>query len=138
MVQLNFGNATLPENYRPISLLPTGYKILAALIHQRLLDGSVDAKIRETQFGFRPKRNCSEALMLIRRMITASHEMKSESLSMVFLDWAKAFDRIRGDSLLKALRRFGLPEQFVNMIGAIYVGRPFGAVCDVVVTGVLS
>ena len=63
--------------------------------------------------------------MLIRRMIGATHEMKSESMSMVFLDWAKAFDRIRGDSLLKALRRFGLPEQFVNMIGAIYVERKF-------------
>ena len=38
------GDATLPENYRPISLLPTGYKVLAALIHQRLLDSGVDEK----------------------------------------------------------------------------------------------
>ena len=125
MLLFKKGDATLPENYRPISLLPTGCKVLVALIDQRLLDGGVDAKIRATQYGFRPNRNCSEALMLIRRMIDAAHEMKSESLSMVFLDWAKAFDRIRGDSLLKALRRFGLPEQFVNMIGAIYVERKF-------------
>ena len=53
------GDATLPENYRPISLLPTGYKVLAALIHQRLLDSGVDDKIRKTQYGFRPKRNCT-------------------------------------------------------------------------------
>ena len=68
------GDATLAENYKPIPLLPTGYKVLAALIHQRLLDGGVDAKIRATQYGFRPNRNCSEALILIRRMIDAAHE----------------------------------------------------------------
>ena len=58
-------------------------------------------------------------------MIDAAHERKSECLSMVFLDWAKAFDRIRGDSLLKALSRFGLPEHVVKMIGSIYAERQF-------------
>ena len=78
------GDPTLPENYRPISLLPVGYKVLAALIHQRLLDGGVDAKIRESQYGFRPKRNCADALTLVRRIIDAAHENKSEALIMVF------------------------------------------------------
>ena len=27
------GDSTLPSNYRPISLLPVGYKVVAALIH---------------------------------------------------------------------------------------------------------
>ena len=36
------GGSCLPENYRPIALLPVGYKVLASLIHQRLLDSSMD------------------------------------------------------------------------------------------------
>ena len=36
------GDNSLPENDRPISLLPIGYKVLASLIRQRLLDGGVD------------------------------------------------------------------------------------------------
>ena len=89
------GDSSLPENYRPISLLPIGYKVLAALIHRRLLDGGVDQKIRETQYGCRPKRNCADALTLVKRIIDAAHEQRTESLCMIFLDWAKPFDRIR-------------------------------------------
>ena len=44
---------------------------------------------------------------------------------ILFLDWAKAFDRINPASLLLALERFGLPREFVNMIGGIYKARRF-------------
>ena len=119
------GDVTLPQNYRPISLLPVGYKVLATLIHQRLLDSGIDDKIWFSQYGFRPKRGCGDALMIIRRMIDVAYESKHEGLMMVFLDWAKAFDRIKHDSLLHALRRFGIPQKIVDVIGAIYTGRQF-------------
>ena len=100
------GDSTLSQNYRPISLLPVGYKVLAALIHQRLIMGGVDGKITASQFGFRPKRNCMEALMVVRRMIDAANEDKHHGLLVVFLDWAKAFDRIRVGGVVSALKRF--------------------------------
>jgi len=86
------GDATLPQNYRPISLLPVGYKVLAALIHQRLLDNGVDSKICRSQYGFRPHRSCCDALMVIRRMIDVAHESNYEGLMLVFFAWAKLFD----------------------------------------------
>ena len=119
------GDVTLPQNYRPISLLPVGYKVLAALLHQRLIDSGVDAKICSSQYGFRPKRNCSDALMIVRRMIDAAYESKHAGLLMVFLDWAKVFDRIKSDSLVLALERFGFSPKVVRIIGAIYQGREF-------------
>ena len=119
------GDTALPENYRPISLLPVGYKVLAALIHQRLLDGGADEKIRPSQFGFRPNWNCMDALMIARPLIDAANDKKRSGLLMVFLDWAKAFDRLKPDTLIVALRRFGLPEPFVQMIGGIYRVRRF-------------
>ena len=78
------GDSTLLQNYRPISLLPVGYKVLAALIHQRLIAGGVDDKITASQFGFRPKRNCMDALMVVRRMIDAATEQKEHGLLMIF------------------------------------------------------
>ena len=41
------------------------------------------------------------------------------------LDWAKAFDRLRPDSLSSALRRFGLPAEICSMVSAIYAQRFF-------------
>ena len=86
-----------------------GYKVVAALIHQRLIAGGADDKISASQFGFRPKRNCMDALMVVRRMIDAANEEKEHGLLMIFLDWAKAFDRIRVGGLVSALQRFGVP-----------------------------
>ena len=114
------GDSSLPENYRPIALVPVGYKVLASLIHQRLLDSGIDQFIWPSQYGFRPKRGCADALMVIRRMIDATYNANTTGLAMVFLDWAKAFDRIRSDSLLQALTIFGLPQHIVEMIGVIY------------------
>ena len=54
----------------------------------------------------RPHRSCCDALMVIRRMIDAAHESKHEGLMLVFLDWAKAFDRMKTNTLLHAFISF--------------------------------
>ena len=41
------------------------------------------------------------------------------------LDWAKAFDSIDPNSLLHALKRFGLPDKLMQAIAAIYSDRKF-------------
>jgi len=41
------------------------------------------------------------------------------------LDWAKAFDSINSDALLQALKIFGIPEPFIQVIAAIYSDRKF-------------
>ena len=40
-------------------------------------------------------------------------------------NWAKAFDRIKPDALIHALKRFGIPQPMVDMIEGIYNGRCF-------------
>ena len=44
---------------------------------------------------------------------------------MTALDWMRAFDSINTGSLLNALRRFGLPVHFCNVVRAIYTDRAF-------------
>lgn len=44
---------------------------------------------------------------------------------MIALGWAKAFDTIKPESMLLALRRFGLPDDFLDMIRSIYTSRKF-------------
>ena len=44
---------------------------------------------------------------------------------MLALDWAKAFDSVAPASLVQALQRFGIPNEFVQMVQAIYSRRRF-------------
>lgn len=124
-IALKKSDATLQENYRPISLLSIGYKVLATLIHQRLLNGGCEERMRHTQFGFRPKRGTGDALMIIRRIIDAAHMANAGGISILLLDWAKAFDRLKPYCMCDALGRFGVPDEMVDMIRSIYRARYF-------------
>ena len=119
------GEPALPSNYRPISLLCVGYKVLASMIHKRLLEGGSEERMRPSQYGFRPKRGTGACLQLVRRMIDAAHQSNTGGMILLLLDWAKAFDRMKPDAMCSALLRFGLPPAVVEMVSGIYSSRFF-------------
>ena len=119
------GDDSLPENYRPISLLSVGYKVFSAILLDRLKKGGAEQRIRATQFGFRTGVGTSDALFVARRLIDKAWAEADGSLLMLLLDWTKAFDRIDANAMRTALIRFGLPPNFVSMVGSIYNGRRF-------------
>ena len=61
------GNPDLQENYRPISLLNTYYKIFAACLQNRLAE-ALDSKLMKTQYGFRGNRSTIDAIFITRRL----------------------------------------------------------------------
>ena len=94
----------------------------------RLKEAEAEERIWPTQFGFRRKHSTEHALLIARRQIERAWSSKSESVRLVALDWAKAFDCIDPEGLLRALRRFGIPENMVEMIADIYADRQFRVV----------
>ena len=119
------GDVASCENYRPISLLPIGYKLYAAVLLSRLKAAGAEARIWKTQYGFRSGRGTSEALFVARRLMDDTWAQKAGSLIFLALDWAKAFDSVSPSALLTALRRFGVPAEFVEAVGSIYTDRTF-------------
>ena len=53
------------------------YKVLASILHRRIIVGGSENMMHETQYGFRPKRGTRDALMIIRRMIDVEHQNNS-------------------------------------------------------------
>ena len=109
------GDADDPSNYRPISLLQTCYKLYARIIANRLSEGLGD-HIRELQYGFRRGRSTSEAIYLVRRLQDLVDAKQHQALYLMFLDWSKAFDRIRPSALFHALTRLGVPAHTCEVI----------------------
>ena len=58
-------------------------------------------------------------------MVDAATLNQGGGILMVFLDWAKAFDRLKPQCLCGALVRFGIPLPMVRMIEGIYSERFF-------------
>ena len=111
------------ENYRPISLLNSLYKIFAAIIQKRLAT-HLDAYLQKTQFGFRKDRSTSDAIHCVRRI--AEHgEQTNTQTHMVLLDWAKAFHKINREALFKAMEKMNIPQKYINVIKAMYTNTKF-------------
>ena len=117
------GDPKKQENYRPISLLNSIYKLYAGMIQIRLADG-IDGHLQQTQYGFRKARSTSTPLACVRRLLEKA-EASQDPMFLVFLDWEKAFDRVKQDKLFEALERMNIPSHFVNVIRSLYNNPQF-------------
>ena len=95
------------------------------ILLRRLLRAGADSRICPTQFGFRRHRGTEDALHCARRAIDRALADKNGRLHLLALDWQKAFDSINADAMMNALRRFGVPLHFRQVVTSIYSGRVF-------------
>ena len=79
----------------------------------------VNKYISLTQFGFMNGKSCSQALHIIRRLPDYG-EMSQTNVIAVFLDWKQAFDKVEHSKLIEALRRIGICDHFLEVIGNLY------------------
>ena len=119
------GDSTDCNNYRPISLLCIGYKLLATILLSRLKAAGAEARIWSTQFGFKSKSGTAEALFILRRLLEQAWETDDGAISLLALDWAKVFDSISPKGLIKVLERFDIPALICKMVISIYSNRQF-------------
>lgn len=62
------GNPALLDNYRPISLLTSLYKVYATILCGRVV-AAAEPQMQETQYGFRAGRSTAQPLYCVRRVL---------------------------------------------------------------------
>ena len=95
------GDTELPKNYRPISFIPVLAKLFSTVLYRRI-EGIVENRLAEEQYGFRSGRGCTDAVHVLRMVVEKSAEW-GKPLYMAALDVEKAFDRVHHADVSKAL-----------------------------------
>lgn len=114
-----------PSSYRPISLLNSLSKMLEKIVLQRLLAHSEENNILPPeQFGFRAKHSTVHQLLRITNAIAAGFK-NNRRTGAVFLDVAKAFDRVWHDGLIYKLIAFKFPAYLIRLINSFLKNRSF-------------
>ena len=97
------------KNYRPIALTSHIIKVLEKIITSKLtIYLETNNKMNEGQHGFRSGRSCLSQLLAHHEMIVSALEGKSENLDVIYLDFAKAFDKVDHGILLHKARQLGV------------------------------
>ena len=94
------GSYDLPENFKPISVLPVLSKLLEKAVHgQYLRFLENDSLLTDCQYGYRAKRSTN--LAAIQFIDDIRHEVDRGNLvGAIFIDFSKAFDTINHGALL--------------------------------------
>ena len=111
-------DTTKIENYRPITLLNSDYKLLTKALTLQLIE-DVKKIIHRDQAGFIPGRSIFDHIRLTRLM-TKFAEISEKNGAVVALDQEKAYDKITHHYLWKTLEAFNMPRLFINTVKELY------------------
>ena len=117
------GNKTKPENYRPVSLTSIIGKILESIIKDPIVNHlSSYQLIHNSQHGFTRGRSCLTNLLEFMEGVTGELD-SGNSLNLVYLDFAKAFDKVPYIRLSKKLEAHGISGSVSQWIKNWLSGR---------------
>lgn len=117
------GNRSLAENYRPVSLTSQVCKVFETLIRDCIVKHLEEHQLlRDTQHGFRKGRSCLTNLLTFLDKVSGCVD-DGESVDVIFLDFAKAFDKVPHQRLSSKLLSHGIDGQIRKWIDHWLNGR---------------
>ena len=122
------------DQYRGISVSPVFSRLLDRFMNQRFERLASALSLRApTQCGFRPGHGTLDAIFTLQHLISVARHRRRR-LYVVFVDFRKAFDKVRRDLLLERCRELGVHGPFMEMLVALYDR----VCCQVAVNGELG
>jgi len=102
------GSKADPGNYRPVSLTSVCCKMLESILKQDIMDHLTRNRlIRNSQHGFMKNKSCTTNLLEFMEKVTDAAD-KGKAVDIVYLDFAKAFDKVPTERLLKKVKAHGI------------------------------
>ena len=112
------GDKSRVENYRPISLTSAVSKCFERLVRKAILDHMTENDLLSRfQHGFVPGRSCITQLLDVMDKWTEIVEAGG-SIDVVYLDFAKAFDKVPHHRLLMKMKSYGIEGKVVGWVEA--------------------
>ena len=117
------GDRCAPDNYRPISLTSHISKLFERIVVKEIVQylNSMDL-FNRNQHGFRSGRSCLSQLLEHQQRIL-SILAEGLSVDVVYLDFAKAFDKVDYSVLVRKLKALGISGQLLRWLNSFLTGR---------------
>ena len=118
------GDKSIPDNYRPISLISCISKVFERIIKKQVV-AFLDRRglLNNSQHGFRNGRSCLSALLNVFDNLMNMIDSKS-TVDMIYLDFSNAFAMVDHGIVLHTLRDVGFSGNLCVSFYQFLTGRP--------------
>ena len=111
------GDRALPQNYRPITLLPVIGKIFTRLLSTKVMSFVEKHHILSRgQNGFRRWRSCNQHIFTLIELCEKVRNESNHGAFVFFLDLKKCFDRVNRKILYRRMREAKINKKTVDII----------------------
>ena len=118
------GSRDKAENYRGISLLNTMYKIMSSIVSNRLyIWAEENNKIDEGQAGFRRGYSTIDNIFTLQSIIQKYLSKSGGRLYCIYIDFSKAFDKIKHEKLFQSMSNKGIGGKFYRFLKLSYANH---------------
>lgn len=117
------GDKSLPQNYRPVSLVPIFSKLFESIMYNQLNEFfESNNLISNSQFGFRKGMS---TITLVQRIVEEGLEAfeRKDNAALNLYDLTKAFDCVPFDILISKLEYYGIDRHSLNLIKSYLSNR---------------
>ena len=124
------GSKQKPEQYRPVSLTSHIMKIFERVIKKKIMSHLIEKNLFNSgQHGFVPGRSTQTQLLSHFNDIYDTL-MEGKRLDTIFLDFAKAFDKVDHAILLEKVKKHKISGKIGNWIKEFLTNRKFRVVAN--------
>ena len=117
------GDRRVAANYRPVSLTSVVCKVMERLVVNQVLDHvKGNSLLCEEQHGFQSGRSTVTNLLEALNVWTEAL-MHGLPVDVIYLDYAKAFDTVPHERLLRQISSFGIKGKALHWIRSFLTGR---------------
>ena len=117
------GLKTKAENWRGIVLTSHSIKIFERVIRDKLYNYfESNLLINPNQHGFRQQRSCATQLLSHTSFIF-SNLVEGNDVDCIYIDYAKAFDKVDHSILLNKLKSYGVTKKYLKWIECFLTNR---------------
>ena len=117
------GGRSKVQNYRPVSLTSVCCKILERIFRDPIFEHLENQGIlTNDQHGFRQKRSCVTQLLEVMEIWLNIFD-QGLAWDTIYMDFAKAFDRVPHNRLLAKIRSLGIRGKLLNWISDFLTNR---------------
>ena len=106
------------KSWRPLTLLNSIYKIASGIMAQRLKT-KINKIVHDHQYDFVNGKNASDMIELLKRIMEDGNEDNEKFTVLLALDFKGAFDAVKHDAIIRALKIKGFGKKYVEWVAAL-------------------